>query len=401
MARRRGNGEGSIFPTANGSWRAMISLDGKRLSFTAKTRQEAHAWIKKTIGQVDDGLTYKSANIDLAEHLSGWLVSMKGSIRPGTWYQYELTCRVYILPRLGSVKLKDLGPGHLQDLYNYNILIGKGMRTIKLIHVVLHQALQRALDLGLIVRNPADIVKAPKYQHGEMKIFDESQVNRMLFAARGDHNEALFVLAVTTGCRQSELLALRWSDLDWQKKTIRIQRQLARNNRQAGYYVPLKTKSAYRTIDLGQKTISKLREHYERQHQERVSVKKWEENDLIFPSSRGTPQDQFNIYHKFKTLIKTAGLPEIRFHDLRHTAASLMIDHKVPINVVSKRLGHSRVSITLDTYTHLISEVQSGVAELIDSLVMPVEIELHPNCTQVPDLQNIHTKVSPYMEKSP
>lgn len=112
-------------------------------------------------------------------------------------------------------------------------------------------------------------------------------------------------------------------------------------------------------------------------------------------------QDQFNIYHKSKTLIKTAGLPKIRFHDLRHTSASLMTDHKVLIYVVSKRLGHSQVSITLDTFTHLISEVQSGVAELIDSLVMPVEIELHPNCTQVPELQNLHIRLSPYMEKSP
>jgi integrase len=275
------------------------------------------------------------------------------------------------------------------------------MRTIKLIHAVLHQALKRALDLGLIVRNPADIVKAPKYQPGEMRVFDESQINRMLFAVRGDRNEALFVFAVTTGCRQSELLALRWSDLDWQKRTITIQRQLARKNRQSGYFVPLKTKSAHRTIDVGQKTISKLRAHYERQHQERVSAKCWEENDLIFPSSRGTPQDQFNIYHKFKTIIKAAGLPDITFHCLRHTAASLMIAHKVPINVVSKRLGHSRVSITLDTYIHRISEAQRDAAELLDNLVFSVESELHPNCTDVPELENIQIQVPPYMEKSP
>jgi integrase len=212
----------------------MISLDGKRLSFTSKTRQEASAWIKKTVAQVDAGLTYQSSRSTLTDYLGSWLVSIKTTVRPGTWYQYEMSCRNYILPRLGRIKLKDLNPGHLQALYNAQIEVGKGVRTIKVVHVVLHKSLKQAVKLGMIGKNPADVVDPPKYQHEEMKIYNDTQVNQMLFTARGDRNETLFNLAVTTGCRQSELLALKWSDLDWQNRTLHIQRQLRRNNRSSG-----------------------------------------------------------------------------------------------------------------------------------------------------------------------
>lgn len=217
-----------------------------------------------------------------------------------------------------------------------------------------------------------------------MKFFTATQVSQMLLAAREDCNEALYIFAVTTGMRQSELLALKWSDLDWQKRILHIQRQLTVNNRKDGYYVPLKTKASNRTIDIGQKTVESLREHYERQYKERLNSKSWQENDLIFPATSGKPMYQNFLYNRFKELIKVAGLPEIRFHDLRHTAASLMINNGIPIIVVSRRLGHSRVSITVDTYSHLLPEIQSEAAEVIDNLVMPVEIELHPIGTQIP-----------------
>jgi integrase len=377
MTKRRGNNEGSLSQRANGTWRARVYLHGKRLSFSAQTRKDAYRWIKNTIAQVDTGLTFQSAKTTLANYLEDWLVNVQSTIRPGTWYQYEMTCRVHILPNLGSIKLKDLNPGHIQALYNAKLKAGTGIRTVKVIHVVLHKALEQSVKLGMIGRNPTNAVTSPKYQPDEMKFYDEGQVNQMLLVARGDRYEALYHLAVVSGMRQSELLALKWSDLDWQAGTLKIQRQLKRQDHKGGYFSNPKTKAGKRSIDLGPETIKKLQDHYERQRLERGKVgDRWVENDLIFPSTIGTPLDQFNLLKRFRSLISKAGLPEIRFHDLRHTAASLMLNNRVPPILVSRRLGHSKVSITLDTYGHLLPEVQSGVAEMMDELVTPVEIDL-------------------------
>jgi integrase len=211
-----------------------------------------------------------------------------------------------------------------------------------------------------------------------------SKSTHLLLVARGDRNEVLYHLAVVTGMRQSELLALKWSDLDWQKQTLRIQRQLKRGDHQNGYFTAPKTKAGKRTISLGAITITQLRKHYERQRLERLAANEgWKENDLIFPSTIGTPIDQHNLLKAFKRLVHIAGLPEIRFHDLRHTAASLMLNHGIPAIVVARRLGHSKVSITLDTYGHLMPEMQNEAAELMDELVTPVAIDLHQNYTRI------------------
>ncbi|PWB53160.1 MAG: hypothetical protein C3F13_10015 [Anaerolineales bacterium] len=396
MARRRFNHEGSLFQKPNNSWRAMVSVNGKRLSFTSKSRQAALEWLKKTTTQVATGMTYVSAKETLDEFLREWLSINKTSVRHTTWSQYELTCRVHISPRIGHIKLANLDPAVLQKFYSEKMSMnyGKGIRTIRVIHSILHKSLDDALRLGLISRNPVDLVVPPRYTHGEMKIYDRKQVQSLLIAAKDDRNVALYFLTVTTGCRMSELLALKWDDLSWEGQTLHIQRQLARD-RQNGYYLPLKTRAANRTIDLGKKSIKKLREHYQRQNLERFNSQDWQENDLIFPSSIGTPLDQFNLYHQFKTLIERAGLPEIRFHDLRHTAASLMINDGLPIIVISRRLGHTKVSTTMDIYGHLLPDTQRELADRIDECVMPIEVELHPNCTRTPEIHELIEILAP------
>jgi integrase len=232
-----------------------------RMSYSGKTRREVHDWLKKTIAQVDDGLTYHGANTSLKDFLEGWLVSIKNTIRSGTWYQYEMTCRRHILPTLGKLKLKDITPVRIQDLYTSKNKAGVGARTIRVTHCVLHKSLEYAVRLGIIGRNPTDVVTPPRYQPDEMKFYDDTLVGQMLLAARGDRHEALYYLAVVTGLRQSELLALRWTDLDWVQKTLKIQRQLKRNDHDHGYFTTPKTKSGKRSVDLGAETINKLMSH--------------------------------------------------------------------------------------------------------------------------------------------
>ena len=216
----------------------------------------------------------------------------------------------------------------------------------------------------------------------------------MLFATKESRLESILQLAETTGMRQLELLGLKWIDLDWIKQTIKVERQLARTESR-NEFASLKSKFGRRTVSLGSKTIEVLRSQYKRQHAVRQAAGDlWTENDLIFTNATGSPLDPRNLLRDFKKLLRGAGLPIIRFHDLRHTAASLMLNHNVPVLVVSRMLGHSRPSITLDVYGHLIPSVQAEVAEKMDELITPIELisctRLHP---VAPDFR--HQPVAP------
>jgi integrase len=281
------------------------------------------------------------------------------------------------LPSLGRIKLKDLRGDTIQRFYEQRLGMGTGKRTVEILHTTLHRSLQQAVKLGTIGRNPTDATTPPRPEEKEMRFLDEDQVSKFLLAARGDRNEALYYLAIATGLRQSELLGLQWTDLDWEKGTLAVQRQAKRTGRREGYFSPLKTRAGRRTIKLGKRMLEMLKQHQHWQNKEILETgASWTDLNLIFPSSVGTPLGQRNLYAWFKQLLKKAGLPDIRFHDLRHTAASLMLNHGVPVIVVSHRLGHTKVSITLDIYGHLLPEMQNEAAEMIDEIISPVEVPL-------------------------
>ncbi len=236
-----------------------------------------------------------------------------------------------------------------------------------------------AVKLGILAHNPTDATTPPKVETKEMKFYDEAQANELLLAAMNSRNGALYHLAIATAMRMSELLGLKWTDLDWQKKTLYVQRQLIRSIVDKDYFAPPKTKNGRRAITLGDATIEKLHEHWQRQNIERaIAGKRWQENDLIFPSTIGTPKNQSCLYLEFEKFLKKIGLPKIRFHDLRHTGATLLLNHGIAPIIVSRRLGHYKVSMTLDIYGHLIPEMQGEAAELIDTLITPIPAELPP-----------------------
>ena len=385
----RGRNEGSISKRPNGKWRAQVSLNGKRLSFSAKTKEECFAWLRKTQNQIDEGLTYDSSKTTLAEYMAGWLNSAKASMRFTTWTQYQRMANLYILPRLGQIKLADLKPDYIQRLYDSLLDQEIGRWALLKTHTVLGSALSRAVKLGLISRNPTGLVILPKEPAKEMQVLDESQVNRLLVTASGCRFEALYHLAIATGMREMELLGLKWTDLDWVRQTLKVERQLLRPHGQGIEFSTPKTKFGKRILKLGSKTIEVMRQHDNLQQQDRISAgDKWQEHGLIFTNHVGGPLLYRNLLRDYKSLLKDANLPLIRFHDLRHTAASLMLNHNIPVIVVSRRLGHSRPSITLDIYGHLIANAQTDVAELMDEMISP--IELHPTA---PDLhQKIETQ---------
>lgn len=366
---KRAHGEGSIYKRDNGAWRGQVTVGGRRLSYTARTRREVQEWLKKTTGQVERGLTYDQARVTLADYLSRWLASSESSLRPATFDHYTLLVENYIIPSLGAVPVKDLTPDHVQAAYDDLLQQGAGVPTVIKAHAVLHSALERAVKTGLAYRNAAGLATPPSPPKTERLFWDEREAAQFLLTAQPNRLYALFYLAIATGARQMELCGLRWGDLDWAKATLRIQRQLARSGPEM--FVSQKTDAARRTIRLGGRTMEVLQDHLERQTQERfLAGDRWQEHDLIFTSGIGTPMHHKNLVDRyFKPLVKAAGVTEIRFHDLRHTAASIMLSHGKPVIVISKILGHARVSITLDTYGHLIPGADAGVGEMMDELL--------------------------------
>ena len=388
MSKKRSQGEGSIFQRKDGLWAAQMTIQGKHVAKYFHSQSECREWLKVTRAQVENGLTLSGAQTTLAHFLSEWLVATGNSIRPKTFVQYQQIVRQHIVPTLGNIKLKDLRPDHIQALYNQKAKDGMSNRTLLLVHAVLHRAFNQALKWGIVVRNPVQAVNRPKFKHKEMKTLTDSQVRTFLSFATNSRFEVLYWLAVTTGLRRGELLGLKWSDLDWANHRIRVQRQLQRLPSGLEFSEP-KSSAGKRVIAVGDSTIAKLRKHVEFQSRERQEAgKSWHENDLIFPSPIGTPMDPDNLCHEFKRLLVAAGLPDIRFHDLRHTAASLMLQQGVHPKVVQERLGHSDISLTLNTYSHILPVMQDEVAHKMDELLTPIDVS--EQLKKVQELQAIY-----------
>lgn len=392
MAKKRGNREGSIFHKSNGTWRAQVTLEGRRLSFTSDTRKGCQDWLKKTLGQIDGGLKFDATKITVAEYLKDWLASVRLNRRPRTAEQYIQICDAYVQPILGRIKLKDLQPEQIQRMYNQLVEDRHGAFLVIKLHTILSSALSQAVQTGAILRNPASLAHPPRPPVKEMAILDTSQISQ-LFVTIKDHRLApLIHLAINTGMRQMELLGLKWSDLDWIKKTLKIERQLERDTRNEVHFASPKTRAGRRTIFLDQTTLDILKKHLERQNTERIHAgDQWINHGLIFCTSVGTPLNPRNVLRDFKRFLKEAGLPELRFHDLRHTSASLLLNNGYSPLVVSKRLGHTRTSITMDIYGHLHPIQEMEAAEKISELITPVAVApddmapktIAPGCTRL------------------
>jgi integrase len=377
MSIKRGNNEGTVHKLPNGHWRGQVSHDGHRRSKTFPTQRDCIDWVRKNRNQISDGMSYTSTQLTINEYMDRWLTNAKTTKRQSTWIHYDQLTRHYINPSIGNIKLKDIRAEHIQGLYNHLLKIGVGIHTIRKLHAVLHSALNQAVKQAVIIQNPASLVDPPRKPVREMVILTESQASQLLVAAKSHRLEALFHLAITAGLRESELLGLKWIDLDWIKRTLKIERQLDRPHGEGFQFSPPKTAFGKRSIKLGNKSIEILRKHFQNQQGERVAAGDvWKEYDLIFPTSVGTPIHQSQLIRSFKLLLKHAGLPPIRFHDLRHTSASLMLNHDIPVIIVSRRLGHARASITSDVYGHLLPNMQDEAAEMIDDLVTPTEVKL-------------------------
>jgi integrase len=372
VARKRGNGEGSITRRKDGLYMARYTVEtaigAKRKTLYGKTRGEVSEKLTKAMADRDDGLVFDADNLKVGEYLERWLVdSVLDTVRPTTYERYEQIVRIHVRPALGSVKLKNLTPVHVRGLYREKLEEGLSARTVQYIHVTLHKALKQAVQDGLIPRNATEAVKAPQVRREEMRPLSAEQVKVLLEVARGDRLEALYVLAIHTGLRQGELLGLKWEDVDLESGTLRVRRTLVTAKGGPVLTAP-KTKGSRRSVKLTQGAVEALRSHLKHQLQEIDRAGSlWRENGLMFASESGEPLDRRYLTScRYKALLKRAELPMIRFHDLRHTCATLLLSKNVNPKIVSEMLGHASIAITLDTYSHVLPNMRDQAAAAME-----------------------------------
>jgi integrase len=356
---KRGNGEGSITRRKDGLYMARYTVQtatgSKRKALYGKTRSEVAAKLSKALADRESGLTFDADNMTIRKYLARWLSdSVKGTVRISTFERHEQIVRAHLVTAFGRMKLKSLTPAHVRSLHREKLEDGLAPATVRKIHSTLHKALSQAVADGLISRNAAD-VKAPRPAPDEMRPLSEAEARTFLDAAREaeDRFEALYVLAITTGLRRGELLGLRWDDADLDRGTLRVGRALVR---EGGRYVlgETKTKRGRRRVNLTPRTVAALKAYRKGQLEQRVKVGSlYENHNVIFSSEKGTPLSPENLVNRsFKPLLKRAELPEIRFHDLRHTCATLLLGRGVHPKIVQELLGHATIAMTLDTYSH-------------------------------------------------
>mgnify|MGYP000085347857 CR=1 FL=1 len=371
MAKKHGraNGEGTYKRRKDGRWEAQYTVDTpsgvKRRSVYARTKAEVVAKLKKAIAEADRGINFEAENLALAEYLERWLEdSVKGSVWHTTYRDYRGHVRNHIAPEIGRVKLAKLTPAHVQALYRRKIDSGLSPRTVNYIHATLHKALEQAVKWRLIPYNVSDAAVKPRQERRETVALTLDQVYAFLDVAReaGDRFEALYVTAVFTGMRPGELLALRWADLvlDGPEPEARVRRSLSKDDHGRRVFKRTKTEKG-RSVSLMPEVVEALRAHRRRQAGERLRYSGlWKDQDLVFPNKTGSPMDWDNITARnYKPLREQAGLPETtRFYDLRHTFATLMLEQGENPKVVQEILGHSQITHTMDTYSHVTPNMQ-------------------------------------------
>lgn len=371
MSGRRANNEGSIYKRRDGRWAATISLDhGKRKYLYGRTRQDVGRKLTVVLKAKQDGLPIPGERQTVGQYLEGWLESARPSLRPRTWARYEQYLRLHAIPEIGRLSLAKLGPQHLQRLYSSRLEAGLSPTSVAHLHAVLHRALGQAARWGLVARNVAGLVTRPRIKRQEMATLTPGQARAFLDAAQADRLCALYAVALSTGMRQGEILALRWRDVDLEAGTLQVRATLQRTGDGFLFAEP-KTAHSRRQVALTGTAIAALRRHRRAQAEERLQLGAvWEDNDLVFANEVGRPVEATNLIRRsFHPLLKRAGLPRIRFHDLRHTAATLMLGRSVHPKVVAEMLGHSQIAVTLDLYSHVTPTMQREAVSALDAVL--------------------------------
>ncbi len=379
MARKRANGEGSIRKRKDGRWEGRYTAGhdpetGKAIykNVLGKTQAEVKEKLKRAIGETQALDITKAGKYTVGEWMEVWFQDYaKIKVRPSSHQTYHGYIHNHIRPNIGDIPLEKLTSLDLQKFYKKLLTTGrvdrveakgqpKGLsaKTVRNIHQILSSALKLAQEQRLILTNPAEGCALPRVEHQEMKTLTTVQLASFFREARESGVFELYYLELATGLRRGELLGLKWEDVDLERGDLRVRRQVSRINGEV-VEAPLKTKNAYRTLPLAEDTVSVLKEQ-----RRKVGNSPW-----VFPSPNGGPISPDSVLHMLHRVLKRAGLPKVRFHDLRHTFATLALQNGVDVKTVSGMLGHFSAGFTLDTYAHITSAAQRQAAQTMGSVL--------------------------------
>ncbi len=361
------------------SWTIVLDLgrdeNGKRKRVVKSfkgTKREAEKELARLITEAEQGVFVVPSNSTVADLLKAWLDKYaRPNLARTTVEGYEIAINKHLIPALGAVPLEKLTPLMIQS-YCADKLKQVSPRTVQLHYTVLREALSHAVKWQLLARNPADAVDRPKYKRPDIGSLNAQELQKFLaYVRRSQHQDYnLIVLAVFTGMRLGELLALRWDDVDLDQGRIFVRRAAHYTGEVGIYEADPKTEKSRRQIILPPTAVRALKQQKEAvDRAKKLQPELYEDNDLVFPTIDGKMQNPKNVSHRFSALAKKAGFPGLTFHGLRHTHASLLLAEGVHPKVVQERLGHSTISITLDTYSHTVPTLQEEAAAKLENLL--------------------------------
>ncbi|WP_325213991.1 tyrosine-type recombinase/integrase [Oscillibacter sp.] len=390
---RAANGNGSIRKktvTRNGKeytyWEARVTTGydpgtGKQIqeSITGKTQKDVAQKMREMALDVANGTYQPPSKKTVGEWLDEWLETYLGSVRPYTALNYTQHVNNHIKPALGKVRLDKLDTPTIQRFYNdlgtaHGDKPGLSPKTIKCVHGIFHKALQQAIALGYLRSNPTTACKLPKVEPKEIKPLDDEAIRAFMEAIQGHRFEVIYLVTLFTGLRRGEVCGLTWDCVDLERGTIFINKQLQQVPGHSGEFRLTPTKNGKgRTITAAAFVVDALKRHKVRQTEARLKAgPRWQEEGLVFTDEVGHRLSPNTVYHNYKRLVASIGLPEARLHDLRHSYAVASLRAGDDIKTVQSNLGHHTAAFTLDVYGHVTEEMKRASADRMEKFIQSV-----------------------------
>jgi integrase len=353
MPKQRSHGDGEIRQRPDGRWESRIRLpNGQRKSFYGRTRRDVQTTLKRFRQDIERGLSLANDKLTLGQYLGDWLDDVKGTLAYSTWKSYESYVRLHIVPQIGNIRLRNLSATHVNQVMRQMEESRLAPRSRNYARAVLRKALNDAVDSDLVASNAAAKARSVRQRSQQIGPLSPDEVVTLLKHTRNHWLGPLIHVAIATGLRQGELLGLRWIDVDFDGPSITVRNSLSRIDG-TFQFTPPKTEKSARTVFLDPSAVQALRRQREQQEQAKLVAGDWEDWGLVFSTTKGTPQYASNVTHRVQKLMEAAGVPRRTFHNLRHSAASLLYANGADIKMIQEVLGHSQISLTANTYTHL------------------------------------------------
>lgn len=352
----------------------------KQRTISGKTQAEVRKKVQEAERQIAEGTYCKKISRTFSDWLTEWIGKYTNDIKPSTKATYLYSLDKYIIPALGSIKLQKLSTSAIQDFYNRLYSGGAGFnplspKTVKCIHGVVHASLDKAMELGLIPRNPSNACSLKKIEKKELKPLEESEIRELLRLIKGHVHENLYIVTLLTGLREGEVLGLTWDDVDFNKRRITVEKQLAKKrykDTDKGDFTSPKS-SKGRTLNVSDTVIFCLL------NQQKIELSKqenagelWQNRNLVFSNEIGDFLSYRTVYDCFKRIVKKMGKPEMRFHDLRHAYAFLSLKSGIDIKTLQENMGHYSSSFTLDVYGYSSSAMKESAAKNLDNEIIQI-----------------------------